>query len=119
MTAPDVLAMMGESAEELSKHSNACGVDDGAELREASAAVAELYRERDELIARRQEDMAILDAIRNVAGGPYDTIAKRVAELAEAAKALNDAIAFRIDDPRCALHCRCVDALRRVQGEGA
>lgn len=34
--------------------------------------------------ARRQEDMAILDAIRNaVGGGPYDTIATRVAELVD------------------------------------
>lgn len=43
MNAPvDVLAVMDEAAAELSKHSNACGVDDGAELREARAAVAEL-----------------------------------------------------------------------------
>lgn len=32
-------------------------------------------------------------------------------ELAERAKAVSDSISFRIDDPRCELHCKLADAL--------
>lgn len=39
-----------------------------------------------------------------------------VAELIEATKALSDSVTFRIDDPRCELHCKVVDALARVTG---
>lgn len=39
-----------------------------------------------------------------------------IAELIEHAQALSDSITFRIDDPRCELHCKMVDALARVGG---
>ena len=39
-----------------------------------------------------------------------------IAELTERARALSDSITFRIDDPRCELHCKLVDAIARVGG---
>lgn len=37
-----------------------------------------------------------------------------VTELIERAQTLSNAITFRIDDPRCELHCKLVDVLARV-----
>ena len=39
-----------------------------------------------------------------------------IAELIERAQALSDSITFRIDDPRCELHCKLVDSLAIVGG---
>lgn len=39
-----------------------------------------------------------------------------IAELIESAQALSDSITFRIDDPRCELHCKLVDSLAIVGG---
>ena len=37
-----------------------------------------------------------------------------IAELIERTQALSDSVTFRIDDPRCELHCKLVDALAAV-----
>lgn len=40
-----------------------------------------------------------------------------VAELVAAAQALSDSVSFRIDDLRCALHCKLADALVACRGD--
>ena len=37
-----------------------------------------------------------------------------VTELAENARMLSKSITFRIDDPRCELHCKLADSLARI-----
>lgn len=83
MTAPlprdcaDVLAVLEECRVYVEVES-----DFGPAYDEALAAVAQVYAQRAEYAARLQEDRAILDAIRDAAGGgPYDTIARRVTEV--------------------------------------
>jgi hypothetical protein len=39
-----------------------------------------------------------------------------IAELIGRAQELSDSITFRIDDPRCELHCKLADAIARVGG---
>lgn len=38
-----------------------------------------------------------------------------IAELIETARTLSGSISFRIDDPRCELHCKLADALLRFR----
>jgi len=121
MSAVDVLAVMDATAATIGKL-GAKGLAYAADLREARAAVAEAFAERDELIARRQQDMAILDAIRDaVGGGPYDTIATRVAELIDkaetAAKIIANAVTAGQIGGQYSEHASALlAALARVQG---
>jgi hypothetical protein len=56
----------------------------GTVLHETGYTPRELAEQRDDLTRRLEEDRGVLDSIRTaMGGGPYDTLAKRIADMAD------------------------------------